>query len=305
MVKQKKNIAASVRDRLLNISKDLKIDFNRILLLYAQERFLYRLISSKYHDNFILKGGVLFYGVHQLKARPTKDIDFLVNGLKKDTKKFKIVISDIINQDSKDGLAFDPSSLSLEEIADDAEYNGLRIKVTTYLEKAKINLQLDMGFGDVIFPEPITFNYPSLMDEDAFEINAYSWESVIAEKFEAMVKLGDLNSRMKDFYDITFIIRNHDFEGYYLKEAISKTFTNRGTELKNYTYIFSTEFKNAEEKQTQWLAFIKKSRLEVEQKFNLIIETLKNFIEPPVLFILNNHTFDRKWIKASQKWTVK
>jgi hypothetical protein len=304
-IKQKKNVAASVRDRLLNISKDLKIDFNRTLLLYAQERFLYRLISSKYRENFFLKGGVLFYGVHQLKARPTKDIDFLVSNLKNDAKKFKIVISDIIKQDLKDGLIFDFSSLSLEEIAENTEYRGLRIKVATYLEKAKINLQLDMGFGDVIFPEPITFKYPSILDEKAFDINAYTWESVIAEKFEAIVKLSDLNSRMKDFYDVNFLMQNHDFAGKYLREAIARTFNNRGTNLKNYTYIFSNGFKDSKDKHIQWQAFIKKSRLDTEQKFNRIIDSLKNFIEPLVLTILEKNTFDEKWHRSSQKWTRK
>lgn len=228
MAKQIKNMSASVHDRLLNIAKELGVDFNRLLLLYAQERFLYRLVSSEYRDYFILKGGVLLYGVHQLKSRPTKDIDFLVEKLENKMEKMRTVITRIISQEIKDGLEFDSSSLSIEEIADDAEYHGLRIRVDAYLGKAKRSLQLDMGFGDIIVPEPIKFEYPCLIEEESFEVNGYSWESVIAEKFEAIVKLSDLNSRMKDFYDIFFLMQNHDFDGSSLKEAISKTFVNRG-----------------------------------------------------------------------------
>jgi len=305
MMIKKKNMAVSIRDRLLNISKDLNIDFNRISLLYGQERFLYRLSSSKYHNNFVLKGGLLFYGIHQLEARPTKDIDFLVYDLKNDIEKIKIVISDIIKQELNDGLVFDPSSLSFEEIDEDAEYHGIRIKVTTYLESAKISIQLDMEFDDIVFPKPVTLKYPSILEEEAFEINAYSWESSVAEKFETMVKLVDLNSRMKDFYDTLFLTQNYEFEGQYLKEAIRRTFVNRSTNLKNYTYIFSSEFKDSREKQTQWRAFLKRNRLDTNEEFNQIIDRLKIFIEPVVLTILADDTFDKKWKNNSQKWTSK
>ena len=305
MAKQIKDMSASVHDRLLNIAKELGVDFNRLLLLYAQERFLYRLVSSEYRDYFVLKGGVLVYGVHQLKSRPTKDIDFLVEKLENKIEKMRTVISSIISQEVKDGLDFDSSSLSIEEIDDDAEYHGLRIKVDSYLGTAKRNLQLDMGFGDIIFPEPIKFNYPSLIEDENFEVNGYSWESVIAEKFEAIVKLSDLNSRMKDFYDIFFIMQNHDFDGTSLKEAISRTFVNRDTDIKNYEYIFSTEYKNSDDKKTQWSAFIRKTRLNTENQFAIIIEHIHKFLEPPIKSILNNSEFKNRWDHPSQKWSEK
>lgn len=299
---QIKNIAASVRNRLLNLSKELKIDFNRILLLYTQEKFLYRLKHSKYESNFVLKGGVLFYGVFQQKARPTKDIDFLVYKLENEKNKFETVVSEIITKKIDDGLDFDKSSLSIEEIADDSEYLGLRIKVTAYLEKARIILQLDFGFGDIVFPKPIPFDYPSLMDDNTFQIYSYSWESVIAEKFEAIVKLSDLNSRMKDFYDLYFIMLNQRFESPSLQEAISKTFDNRSTNLQNYTYIFSAVFKKSEDKHKQWQAFLRKNRLELNISFDKIVESIQNFIEPVVSSELNNKTLNKKWKAKKQLW---
>jgi predicted nucleotidyltransferase component of viral defense system len=305
MAKQIKNIVASVHDRLLNLSKELGVDFNRLLLLYSQERFLYRLVSSEYRDYFILKGGVLLYGVYQLKSRPTKDIDFLVEKLENKIERMRAVISSIISQKINDGLDFDSSSLSIEEIDDDAEYHGLRIKIDTYLGTAKRSLQLDMGFGDIIFPEPIKFNYPSLIEDENFEVNGYSWESVIAEKFEAIVKLSDLNSRMKDFYDIIFLMQNHNFDGSLLKEAISKTFVNRDTDIKNYEYIFSTEFKNSEDKKTQWHAFIRKIRLDTIDRFDFMIEHIQDFLEPPIKSILKMSEFKDRWDHANQNWSQK
>jgi len=300
--KQIKNIAASVRDRLLKLSKDLGIDFNRILLLYTQERFLYRLMNSKYKDNFILKGGVLFYGVFQQKARPTKDIDFLAINLNNEKEEFKKVVYDIIAQKGEDGLEFDKSSLSAEEITEDAEYQGLRIKVTSYLEKAHIVLQLDFGFGDIVYPKPISFNFPFLMDDSSFQIYSYSWESVIAEKFEAIVKLSDLNSRMKDFYDLYIIMQLQQFEGWTLQNAIHKTFINRETDLTNYNQIFSNDFKNSNEKHKQWQAFLRKNRLTVDKSFDKIIESIQNFIEPVVSSELNKKLSRLKWSGKKQEW---
>lgn len=157
MAKQIINISASVRRRLSNLSKDLKVDFNRILLLYTQEKFLFRLKHSKYNDNFVLKGGILFYGIFQQKARSTKDLDFLVDGLENKKSKLEKVVSEIISQKVDDGLDFDKSSLSLEEITKDSEHHGLRIKVTALLDKASVVLQLDIGFDDIAFPKPILF----------------------------------------------------------------------------------------------------------------------------------------------------
>lgn len=300
--KQIKNIAASVRYHLLKLSKELVVDFNRILLLYTQEKFLYRLMKSKYKDNLILKGGVFFYGVFEQKARPTKDIDFLADKIKKDKTNFRNIVTDIISQDVEDGLIFDKSSLSIEEITEDAEYQGLRIKVKSYLEKAHIVLQLDFGFGDIVHPKPIPFEYPSLMAENTFQIYSYSWESVIAEKFEAIVKLSDLNSRMKDFYDLHFILLNQNFEGTSLQQAISKTFVNRGTDFQNYKYIFSNEFKKSEDKHKQWQAFLSKNRLESDNSFDNIIECIQTFVEPIVTAELNKKLFRKKWESKKQTW---
>ena len=181
-----KNIAASVRARLLDLSKKLNIDFNRILLLYTHEGILKRISGSKFRDNFILKGGVLFYGEHQHKARPTKDIDFLARDIGNNLESIATIFKEILAVKINDGLIIDAKTMHLEEIVEDADYHGIRLKIEVSLEKAKINVQLDFGFGDVIIPGPVVFHYPTLLDPDEFTITAYSWESVISEKFEAV-----------------------------------------------------------------------------------------------------------------------
>jgi len=192
MVKKIVNIAASRRAQLLNLAKKSNLDYNRILLIYLQEKFLFRLSKSAYKNNFFLKGGVLMYGEFQTKTRSTKDIDFLADGIKSDPAKIKKIIEEVVKIPASDGVVFNPNTITIEKITETAEYEGLRIKIETELDKARKILQIDIGFGDVIRPSPIMFNFPVLIEEEVIEISAYSWESVIAEKFEAIVKLSDL-----------------------------------------------------------------------------------------------------------------
>ena len=144
------------------------------------------------------------YGEYQTKTRSTKDLDFLADKIQKDPNKIKRAIENIVTIPNEDGLIFNPQSMTIEKITETTEYGGLRIKIQAHLDTAKQTLQIDVGFGDVIIPSPIKFNFPVLLEDEEIEISAYSWESVIAEKFEAIVSLSEFNSRLKDFYDINF-----------------------------------------------------------------------------------------------------
>ncbi len=271
MKRRIKNIGASVRRRLLEKAKKQGVDFNRLLLLYVQERFLYRLTHSQYRNAFVLKGGALFYAAHHLQARPTRDLDFLAGKIPSQPEAFGKVLRDVVAVEVADGVVFDADSISCQAITEGAMYEGVRAKVTAHLEAARQTLQIDAGFGDVVTPKPVHFEFPSLLDDKDFAIQAYSWESVIAEKFEAIVKLGDVNSRMKDFYDIWFLLANHEFEQEILNEAITATFKHRKTNLGDAWYIFKASFYNDPDKEKMWAAFFRKNGMIKTRSFSEIV----------------------------------
>jgi predicted nucleotidyltransferase component of viral defense system len=206
MKNEVRNMDASVKARLKNITKEYKKTFNLILQLYMQERLLYRLSVSEYKDNFILKGGLLLFSMSEFTGRPTRDIDFLAYQILNDMENIKEVFKNICKVEYNDGVVFDSNSVSIEEIKKEEEHGGIRVKLTGYLGKAKEMLWVDIGFNDIVVPEVITANYPVLLDMDYPKIKMYSFESVVAEKFEAIVSSGELNSRMKDFYDIFILL---------------------------------------------------------------------------------------------------
>ena len=286
----------------MNLAKQQGVEFNRILLLYLQERFLYRLSKFRYKDRFILKGGVLFYGMHQERARPTRDIDLLVKNLPNAPDQFLPFIYEIFSIDAQDGIQFLFDSVTIDRIVEKAQYEGLRIKFTATLDTAILRLQVDIGFSDKVFPHPIIFEYPVLIGKERIKLLAYSWESVIAEKFEAIVKLGELNSRMKDFYDIYFLQQQKDFSGKDLKAAIQQTFINRETEIEDGREIFSESFIKNEKKQVQWKAFLKKNALYVTESFKDVMICIRKFLSPIVNAIIHGEQFQVFWDSSRQSW---
>ncbi len=195
----KKDIAASVRQRLLNIAKEQEEDFNLILTRYGLERMLYRLSQSEWRDKFLLKGAMLFALWHDEPHRPTRDADFLgfVNpDIDNITAIFQSLCSITVDDD---GLKFDPETVTAEEIRENHAYEGIRVHLSGELSGAKIILQIDIGFGDVVTPDPDEIEYPTLLDQEVPKLKAYPVYTVIAEKFEAMIKLGMINTRMKDY----------------------------------------------------------------------------------------------------------
>jgi predicted nucleotidyltransferase component of viral defense system len=276
-----KNLGASVRARLTNIARETKRDFDAILLQYFQERFLYRLSISPYHSAFVLKGALLFLVYEMPFLRPTKDVDFLVRSKSKDNVTIKSMIQDIARIDVEDGVRFFPESASLESVMEDADYAGLRVKLKGSLDKAIKTLQIDIAFGDVLVAGPIEMEFPLLLDDQpAPRLKVYSNESAIAEKFQSLVKLNILTSRMKDIYDILFLASHRPFQMHLLRNAILKTFKRRGTPIEDRKSIFTNEFRSSKEKQTQWTAFLRRSHLESYKTFDKAIDHLELFLEP-------------------------
>jgi predicted nucleotidyltransferase component of viral defense system len=200
-----KNIAASVKERLRNVASQTGKEFQSVIRQYVQERFLFRLSKSVYSKNFILKGALLFVAHDISRNRPTRDIDFLGSAISNDINEIKEVVKEILEIEFEDGLKFDTDSVEAENIVEDGDYNGIRVKFYAYMENSKEIVQLDIGFGDKMTAEPIEIEFPTLLDFAAPKIKVYSIETAIAEKFEAIVSLQLLTSRMKDFYDISFL----------------------------------------------------------------------------------------------------
>lgn len=282
---QVKNYAASVRARLLAKSKQQGEVFNLLLTRYAAERLLYRLAKSQYSNNFILKGATLFTVWHSEPHRATKDLDLLgygTNEVSSLEEIFKLVCQQSY---AEDGVEFDPLALKGERIKQEQKYEGVRLKIEGKLGAAKLTVQIDIGFGDAIYPAPELVEFPSILNLPTAQLRVYPRETVIAEKFEAMVSLGIANSRLKDFYDIWFLAHQAQFQGNILSQAIKTTFNSRGTPLPTAVPLALTE-KFAEEgsKQSQWSGFINKNQLESNcETLSNTVAVLKSFLMPPCL----------------------
>jgi predicted nucleotidyltransferase component of viral defense system len=278
--KQIKNVEASIRARLLKIAKDSNRDFNAVLLQYFQERLLYRLSISIYKYNFILKGALLYLAFDISRIRPTKDIDFLGVDTPNSEENVLDIFRDIILIEENDGVKFDVDSLESELIKEDTDYQGIRIFCVAYLGKVKRRMHFDVGFGDKIVPAPVSLDFPVLLaDSSVPKLRAYTPESAIAEKFEAIVKLNYATSRMKDFYDIYFMASNYKFDPDILKKAIEITFKNRGTDLSSRAIIYTKDFINDAINQTQWKAFMLRMELDTDITFETCIIIIRDFIE--------------------------
>jgi len=278
--KEIKNIAASVKERLRNISTQTGKEYQSVLRQYMQERFLYRLSKSLYADNFILKGALLFIAHDISRSRPTKDIDFLGSSISNDMDEIAEIIKEILKVVCVDGLRFEAKKIESENIVEDGDYHGVRIKFYAYLENSRERIQIDIGFGDRITAGPIGIDFPTLLDFPSPHIKVYSIESAVAEKFEAIVSLLLETSRMKDFYDILFFANHYKFKLDLLKEAMLTTFQHRDTDIEKRIAIYKDKFKTDEQLQKFWTAFLDRNKLTAENNFAAVVERLYSFIEP-------------------------
>lgn len=295
------NVAASVRQRLLNLARARKEDFGLVLTKCGLERVLYRIAQSKHRETFVLKGALLFELWTEQRYRPTRDADFLARG-ENSPERFVAIFKEICEMHVEDdGLRFDAGTVTAERITEDADYEGVRVKFVGHLENARIPIQIDLGFGDVITPAPVETEIPSLLNLPNAKLLTYPRETVVAEKFEAMVDLGLANSRMKDFYDIRSLSRDFPFEAASLSEAIKKTFARRDTKLPSGTpLVFTSEFFDDSDKKKQWAAFCNKNRSYVpEMSLESVCQEIRAFLMPLVEALNVNAALPPKWLDNS------
>ena len=301
--KRGKNTAASVRDRLLALARERGEDFQLLLTQYGLERLLYRLSKSGYRDRFILKGAMLFMLWGNQPHRPTRDVDFLGFGDSSEAGLQAIFreLCDIPVED--DGLILMVDSVQVELIRDETEYGGMRVRLFGDLAGARVPIQADIGFGDAVTPAPREIEYPTLLNNPAPHLKAYPRETVVAEKYQALVHLGMANSRMKDFYDLWVIARKFDFDGLTLSEAIRNTFSRRRTPLPEHTPSgLRPEFYEDTQKNTQWNAFVRKGLLVTSPpSLTDVCLFLETFLIPPTQAMIQDQDFRAKW-KPGGPW---
>jgi len=291
-----KDIAASVRQRLLNKARQSGRPFNEILQYYGMERFLYRLSKSPYAANFILKGALMFNVWRGPLSRPTMDID-LLGRISNDVEGIIAALRRVCIQEVEpDGLVFEPDSVVGERIIEGASYEGIRVRLRGNLGTALVMIQVDIAFGDVIVPFAMTTDYPTIIDLPIPLVQGYSKESAIAEKFQIMVKLGILNSRLKDFFDIWLLSRQFDFEGQTLASAIKETFRNRGTEIPTQPIALITAFAQDTAKHSQWRGFRRRNLLEnAPENLMDVVDLISTFLGPVTEAISLGKTFSEIW----------
>lgn len=272
------NVAASVHQRLLNIARETGRPFNEVLQYFAMERVLYRLSCSGHKDSFVLKGALLFRVWDVPDSRATRDIDFLAF-LDNSPENLAAVFREVCSIEGDDGLVFDPESVQAQTIKEDADYEGVRIRFRGLLGNAKIAMQIDVGFGDKVHPGVVRADYPVILDLPAPTLRMYPPETVVAEKVEAMIHLGNLNSRMKDFYDVWRLSRQYEFDDPVLGEAIKQTFNNRGTDLIPFDEL-KAELLGSDVLGKQWKAFLEKTGVDAPATFDEVLSAVGDFISP-------------------------
>ena len=268
-----KNTGKSIRGRLLNIARREGIFYQTVLTRYFQERLLYRISQTIYRNNFYLKGGALMYAYERFAARPTLDIDFLGSNISNEESVIVAAFREICSVPcQEDGIMFDTERITAVRITEQRDYNGVRVNIPTRMDTISQVLAMDIGFGDIITPQPVNIDYPLLLDNlPSANILAYSLETVIAEKFHAIVDLADQNSRMKDYYDLYNILLSEQYDVNILQQAIKRTFENRHTAYNPNTMFFRSDFAVNDPMQVRWSAFLKKISKSDEVSFSNVV----------------------------------
>ena len=295
------NAGHSVYRRLLDRARSNREDFNLLLVRYGIERLLYRLGRSVHADRFVLKGASLFLVWSGHSYRVTRDADLLGFGTS-DGDHLLDVFQAVCRAEDEcaDGILFLEGSLMVTPIREDQAYGGMRVTVTALLHHARIPLQVDVGYGDAVTPGPETVDYPTLLDIPAPRLRAYPRYTMVAEKLEAMVKLGMTNSRMKDFYDVWLLSRLFEFDGRTLSQAILNTFERRGTAIPEKVPLALTdEFAMDDRKLLQWKAFLRKSKPDpVEPVFAELTSAITAFLMPTLDAVANGELLAAQWTRS-------
>ena len=297
-----KNTPASIRQRLLNLARERHEDFDYVLRQYVMQRLLYRLSTSHYADQFLLKGALLFWVWNEAFHRPTRDIDLLSFG-DNDVPHLVEVFRQIISVQTDDGLVFDVETVTGFEIKEGADYPGVRLTGFAFLAKARIPFQVDVGYGDAVVPAAEKAVLPSFLDLPSPQLRVYPVYGVIAEKFQAMVMLGLANSRMKDFYDIRIIASTMALDGDLLTQAVQATFERRKTAISQEPLtLFSDDFAQDQGKQKQWQAFLGKNSIEDVSSFVEVMQDLQLFLEPVYQAIADRRSYLYQWSQEKSQW---
>lgn len=271
----------SVKARLKNFAIKSGCTFQEALTYYGLERTIYRISISEYADNFVLKGGIFLYALFGRNyERATTDVDLLAQRISNGSEEMKSVFQKIFSRDVDDALVFDVDSITVEDITEFKEYHGLHVSFVGYLDRTKIPISIDIGFGDVIYPEAVKIDFPVILDMESPRVNAYSLETSIAEKLEAIIHNGYLNSRYKDFYDIYVLSKKYEFSYAELRNAVIQTFENRKTPMTMDSAAFSDEFLNDPMHQTRWKAFLKKKKALIQVSMSDAMDWIKAFVRP-------------------------
>jgi hypothetical protein len=303
-VKTPSNLAASVQARLQNHARTANRPFQELLQYYAMERFLYRLSTTSHRARFVLKGALMLHVWDAPLARATKDLDFL-GRLDNSLENLERVVQEVCTADVEpDGMVFDPATVKTERIKEDADYEGVRIRFVGLLGKARVAMQLDVGFGDVVTPGAQDVTYPTLLDFPAPALSGYPRETVVAEKFQAMVYLSTLNSRMKDFYDVWLLARQFPFDGAVLAKAVAATFAHRETAIDVVPIAFTPAFTEQASTLAQWTAFRKKlPNTECPLMLAEVVSFLGHFLLPLARACEHGDGFEHQWPPGGP-WTT-
>ncbi len=291
------NLAQSVHQRLLNQARTTQRPFNELLQYFVMERFLYRLSRSAQMERFILKGALMFSAWQGPFARPTRDIDFQgrtgndVDNIVALIKSICVTVPDI-----QDGVEFLAETVSGGPIMEGADYEGVRVNVTARLGTARIPFHIDVGFGDPIAAGPVSVQLPTLLDFPAPVLRGYSRETVIAEKYHAMAHHGEINSRLKDFYDVWLLATKFEFEGKVLAQAIQATFRWRETALDPAVVALSAEFAGDAARQQSWTIFLKRAQIAgAPAAFGEVVEVLRVFLQPITQALIEGLGVEWRW----------
>ncbi|MGC4234692.1 MAG: nucleotidyl transferase AbiEii/AbiGii toxin family protein [Niabella sp.] len=273
--------ASSIRSKLYNIAQKENIAFQVIATRYFHERLLYRLSISSYAKYFYLKGGNFLYATQGFLTRPTIDIDLLGNQISNDVEQVKETFAAIAAIPCEDAVKFHTDTIKAQSITENSEYNGIRITFIAALDTIRQSIQIDVGFGDIVTPRPIKVKFPVLLpDIPAPHLLAYTVETVIAEKFQTMIFLGVINSRMKDFYDVYHLLTTQDINMKTLEQSVKVTFKNRDTQLSAEHSIFSEAFRNDPARIKMWAAFLKKIKSDSNISFPEVMKVITEKLLP-------------------------
>jgi hypothetical protein len=298
--------AAKLRKQLLRLARERGEDFQVTLSRYGAERLLYRLSQTRHRESFVLKGAMLVGTWTPVPHRATRDVDFLGLGDPSPDRLSDVLREVAVVEGGHDAIVFDPGTVRVEEIREEEEYGGLRLRITADFGGAVVHVQMDVGFGDAVVPAAEWIDYPTLLDLPAPRLRAYTHYTVVSEKLEAIVSLGMLNSRMKDFYDLWMLSMEFGFDGELLSQAVRATFERRRTEIPTETPpALQDVFAADAEKQRQWKAFVSRGQLrQSDVALDAVIRDVRGLVIPVLEALAEHRPFKHKW-KPNGPWIAR